>query len=232
MITTPLQWIEIAGARDPFADGASVLERARIEGGQPANFKYRSEASLAEWIATAPRGELADESARFVRLAIPGALVAVRAARNSMKDGSRRANDAATDAAIAANGARESRARIGIARYVAVAGAIRFAEDAGFAAAGMDLPHGIGHAEAASDAAAAIADALALGMRIASAEERSADRLGDPPRGIALTDIPAVRQTLVSLEARRGGDAEMKGLISRIEEAAGLVQNAMAARER
>ena len=195
----------------------------------PANFKYRSEASLAEWIATAPRGELADESVRFVRLSVSASLGAARAARNSMKDGERSANDARLPRRSPRTA---SRARIGIACCVAVTGAIRFAEDTGSAAAGMDLPAGIGHAEAASAAAASIADALALGARIASAGERSAGRLGDPPRGIALAGVPAVRQTLAALEARRGGDPEMNGLIARIEEAAVLLEDAMAERER
>ena len=232
MTATPLQWIEIAGARDAFPGDSSVLERARLDAGQPGAAMYRSEANLAEWTATAPLSALNDESVRIARLSIDSALAAARAARNTMRDGEREAHGALTAAALASDGARASRARLGIARYVAAIGAIRFAEDMASAAAGGDMPDEIAHAADAADAAASVAEALEIGMRIAAAEARSAERTSLPHCGIVLTDIPAVHQLLASLETRRRGAEEMNDLIARIETAAALAETAGTEREK
>ena len=211
MITMPLHWIEIAGVRDPLADGRSVLERANLAYAAGEGGRYRTEANLAEWLAVAPIADLAAESARIARLSIRCAAAAADIAAKDLGGGEPSADWAFGRASIAGLHAREASARLAVARYVAAIGSIRYAQDAGRAASGIGMPEEIAAAADAADAAAGIAADFAIAMRLASASERARGGIGA---------APAVRQLLDGLERERAGEPHIRELIARIEAAA------------
>ena len=213
MIDTPLHWIDISGSRDPLADGRSVLERAHLAFDSTDAGRYRTEANLAEWLAVAPIRELAAEAARIARLSIRNAVKAADIAADAIGKADPDAAWAFNRASAVGLHAREASARLAVARYVAAIGSIRYAQDAGHAASGIDMPEEIAAAAGAAAAAAEIAADLAIAMRIASAAERAAG-------GIGVADAPAVRQLLDSLAAERAGEARIRALIARIGDAA------------
>ena len=213
MSDTPLHWIDIAGARDPLADGKSVLERASLTFDSTDGRRYRTEASLAEWLAVAPISELAAESARIARLSIRNAVKAADIAADALGKADPEAVWAFNRASVVGLHAREASARLAVARYVAAIGSIRYAQDAGHAASGIDMPEEIAAASGAVAAAAEIAADLAIAMRIASAAERA-------DGGIGVADAPAVRQLLDGLGEERAGEPHIRALIARIEAAA------------
>ena len=211
MHEAPLNWLDIAGVREPDG-GPGALERARLAPEQPSAHMYRSEADLAEWAAGLTADAAAGHASSLASMAIDAAAGGAAVLREWLKaiaasgNAFRRAQRTRDDAYAIAAWADCSRSRLAIARYVALTSLARAAADGG------DAPGQIGSlvladAATAASAASAAAESLAAEAKIEAARHLAGDRAA-----MAVKDIRG--------PGRRGTDSyrELAGTIENLAE--------------